>query len=59
MDKLLYSMKDGQVITSLGRTKFLELVRDGEIPTVRVGRRRMVTAQALRTFVDSLAEETG
>lgn len=54
MEKLLYSMEDGWTLTSTGRTKFLELVRNGTIPTVRVGRRRMVTAEALRAFVESL-----
>ncbi|UDY35687.1 excisionase family DNA-binding protein [Dermatobacter hominis] len=52
--KMLFSMQEGWESTGLGRTTFLHLVREGRIETVRVGRRRMVTADALEAFVDSL-----
>ena len=57
MTKLLYSMQDAQEIVSLCRTKFLELVHSGQIATVRVGRRRMVTLAELERFVGSLVED--
>jgi excisionase family DNA binding protein len=36
----------------LGLTKFKEMVKRGEIPTFRVGGRRLVAISELRRFVD-------
>ena len=55
--KLLFSMEEGWESTGLGRSTFLQLVREGRIETVRVGRRRLVTAEALEAFVASLKAE--
>jgi hypothetical protein len=31
------------------------LVRSGDLPTIRIGRRRLVTKEALLTFLDRLS----
>jgi excisionase family DNA binding protein len=41
----------------VGRTKLYELMAAGVIPTVRVGRRRLVPVEALDAYADSLQRE--
>ncbi|MFH1141998.1 MAG: helix-turn-helix domain-containing protein [Chloroflexota bacterium] len=57
MDKLLLSIPEALQITGLGRSKFLELVYQGRIASVLVGRRRFIRPDALRAFVNSLQAE--
>lgn len=38
----------------LGRTKTWELVRSGELESVRVGRRRLIPVDAIDQFVEQL-----
>lgn len=40
----------------LGRTKTWELVRSGELETVRIGRRRLVPIDALNEFAKNLRD---
>lgn len=58
MQKLLYPFAEGWEALGIGRTKFLELVRAGEIETVRIGRRRLVSAEALEAYAAKLTDET-
>lgn len=37
----------------LGRTKFYELIGEGEIETIKVGRSTLVIVESLRAFVQS------
>lgn len=53
-DRLLYSIEDSADLLSLGKRKVEELVRDGEIETVTIGRRRLVPAEALVDYVKRL-----
>ncbi len=43
----------------LGRTKTFELVGSGELPSVRVGRRRLVPVSAIRDYAERLMAEQG
>ena len=36
----------------LGRTKMFELVADGEIETIAIGRRRLIPVEAVHEFVE-------
>lgn len=47
----------GQLI-GLGRTKTWELVRSGQLKTVRQGRRRFVPVSALREYAENLPAAT-
>ncbi len=38
----------------IGRTKLYELIRDGEIEAVKLGRRTLIRAGSVRAFIDSL-----
>ena len=41
-------------MTGLGRSKIYELLGSGEIRSLKVGRRRIVTVAAIRDFLDRL-----
>jgi excisionase family DNA binding protein len=41
-------------LTGLGRSKLYELLGNGEIPSVKIGRRRIITVSAIREFLDRL-----
>lgn len=58
MEPLLISLKDAAPIIGLSYYGFYELIEAGTIPSVYQGRRRYVTPQALRTYVDSLPTTT-
>ena len=57
MQKLLYPFSEAWEAIGIGRTKFLELVKAGEIETVRIGRRRLVSAEALEDYAAKLTDE--
>lgn len=56
-DRLLLPIIEAARKVGLGRSKFYELVSEGRVKTVRVGRRRLVSAAALDEFVASLETE--
>lgn len=53
---LLLTIKEVQDITRLGRTKVYELMRDGHLPVVRIGRAIRVRREALEQWLESLEE---
>lgn len=59
LDKLLLRIPEAYEASSLGRSKFYELIRDGRIRTVRIGRSVRVPADSLRDFVRDLQAEGG
>jgi excisionase family DNA binding protein len=56
MDKLLLSIDEARTRLGLGRTLMWELVRRGEVPSVRVGRRRLVATVELERYVERLRD---
>ena len=56
VQKLLHSIDEGIEITGLGRTTFLEQVYSGRLKSVKIGRRRLIPATALKEFVEGLPE---
>jgi len=55
-NKLLVSAEEAANILSLGRSKVFELLADGSIESLKVGRRRLVPRQALDTYVQHQRE---
>jgi len=47
----LYSVKIARQRLGLGLTKFYELINEGEISTVKIGGRRLVSEAAINEFV--------
>ena len=52
--KALLSVADFMATTGLGRTKAYELIGNGEIETVTIGRRRMIPAASLGAWIERL-----
>ncbi len=50
-EPLAYSVKVAVRVSGLGRTKIYELIKSGVLDSVRVGGRRLVTAQSLKRLV--------
>lgn len=53
---LLLTIKEVQEATQLGRTKVYELMRDGRLPVVRIGRTIRVRREALERWLEALEE---
>lgn len=54
MEKLAYSVEDVADLLSVGRSKVVQLVSTGELPSVKLGGRRLVTRRDLDEFVEGL-----
>ena len=48
---LAYPVKDACHVAGIGRTKLYELINNGTLRTVLVGRKRLVNADSLRALV--------
>ncbi|MGH3769600.1 MAG: helix-turn-helix domain-containing protein [Pseudonocardiaceae bacterium] len=58
--KLAYGIDEGCSTLSIGRTAMFDLLRKGEIKSVKIGRRRLIPAASLEAYVGRLvAEQTG
>ena len=51
------SIAGGATYVSLGRSKFLELLYGGDIPSFTVGRRRLVVRDDLDAWLDRMRQE--
>jgi excisionase family DNA binding protein len=59
-DKLLLSVREAAEIIAVGRSTMYELLRAGEVESVRIGRCRRVPHSALVAYVERLrGEATG
>lgn len=55
-DKALLTLDEAGTYLSIGRSKLYELISEGAIRTVRIGRSVRVPAEELRSFVNRLSE---
>jgi excisionase family DNA binding protein len=46
-------------VTGLGRTKIYELIGDGVLTTMTIGRRRLVLVQSILTLIEAKQSQTG
>lgn len=53
---LLYSILDAAEAIGVKRSTMYELITRGEVTTVSIGRRRLVTADSLERYVERLKE---
>jgi len=53
-ERAAYSIADVMAMTGLGRDKVYGLIRSGALVARKVGRRTLVTAPDLRSFLESL-----
>jgi excisionase family DNA binding protein len=47
----LLSVKDAEEILSLGHTKVCELIADGDLKSIKIGRRRLIPQVAIEEFI--------
>ena len=59
MPKMLVSVEEAMSALSLGRSKLLELTYNGEIPSVKVGRRRLFSVDELQQWVTKRSKASG
>ena len=52
-EPLLYSIPDAAKALSLGRSKLYELITEGRLETVNIGRRRLVRAESVRALASA------
>lgn len=50
MEKLLLSIADAADVLSIGRSKMYQLMAEGKIITVTIGRRRLVRSESVRAL---------
>lgn len=50
METLLCSIPDAAKALGVGRSKLYELIGEGRVETVSIGRRRLVRADSIRTL---------
>lgn len=55
MEVLFCSVPDAAKALGLGLSKTYELIGDGNLATVQIGRRRLVRIESIRSFADKLA----
>ncbi len=54
MDKLLLTPVEAATALGIGRSKVYELLRSGELPSVRIGACRRIPAEGLTAFLGAL-----
>ena len=54
MTRLLHPVTDAAAVLGVGRSKLYELITQGEIHTVKIGRRTLVSHDELERFVRTL-----
>ena len=50
MEKLLYTISEAVAATSIGRTSVYSHIREGNLPTIKIGDRTYIPAEALKEF---------
>jgi excisionase family DNA binding protein len=54
---LLLTVEEAAILLRLGRTQTYELIMLGKIPSIKIGRRRLVVREGLGVYVSTLLEE--
>ena len=54
MKTMLLSLKETEAALNLGHTKVCELVADGDIESIKIGRRRLITPEAIDRFIERM-----
>jgi excisionase family DNA binding protein len=57
-DRELYSIEGAQLLLGVARKTIYDLLNDGELASVVIGRRRFIPAAAITAFIGSAATRT-
>lgn len=55
MEDLLLKPEAAAHVLGIGRTKLYELMASREIPSLRIGRNRLISRKALEAYVETLS----
>lgn len=55
--KLSYTVAEAEVAAGFPHSRIYQLIRDGDLVTFKVGRRRMISARALNDLIARLERE--
>lgn len=55
MDPVSTTIEGTEKATGLGKTKIYELINEGKLRTVKIGRRTLVTTDSIRALVSEAA----
>lgn len=58
-NKLLYTVPHAAEVLDLSKTTIWNMIRDGQLESVKVRNRRMITRTAIDRYLAGLAEATG
>lgn len=56
MGKLLCNIHDAAAALAIGRSKLFELLQEGALESVKIGRRRLICVESITAYVNSLKE---
>ena len=54
LQRLSYTVPDALAATGIGRTHFYKLVANGDIAAIKSGRRTLIPADSLRSYLEQL-----
>ncbi|WP_439359927.1 helix-turn-helix domain-containing protein [Bradyrhizobium sp. DASA03007] len=57
--KLAYSIVEACDLLSIGRTTLYQLIKAGDLQTRKVGRRTLIPAKSLDTFIGAVEQRDG
>ena len=57
VERYAFTVEEASQASTLKRTKLLELVYDGTLRSKKVGRRRLIIAESLRTFIEGSPDD--
>jgi excisionase family DNA binding protein len=58
MEQLMYRPAEAAQVLGICRTRVFALIKSGRLRSVKLGTARYITAEALRTFVRELEQES-
>lgn len=51
MEKLLFTVEEAATILGIGRSRIFELIRTGQLESLKIGKSRRVTREHMEAFV--------
>ncbi|QQP99561.1 helix-turn-helix domain-containing protein [Lysobacter enzymogenes] len=59
MKKLMYSVDEALTLLSISRSRFYKAIGSGDLPLVKLGRRRMLTPKGLAAYIARATRKGG
>lgn len=51
------TIKEAHQYLNIGKTKFYDLIKEGKIKPIKIGKRTLIDPEDLKTFIKGLKEE--